>query len=59
MMLADSGSAWFISGAPDARWNNTDLRNLRNVKGSDFEAVDVAPLMIDPHSGQARQGVAP
>jgi hypothetical protein len=59
MMLADNGSAWFISGAPDARWNNTDLRNLRNVKGSDFEAVDVAPLMIDPHSGQARQGVAP
>jgi len=56
MILADNGSAWFISGAPDARWDNTDLRNLRNVKGADFEAVDVAPLMIDPHSGQARQG---
>src|SRR5882724_1361436 len=45
MMLADNGSAWFISGAPDSRWDNTDLHSLTNVKGSDFEAVDVAPLM--------------
>ena len=28
MMLADNGSAWFISGAPDARWDNTDLHSL-------------------------------
>jgi len=56
MMLADNGSAWFISGAPDARWDNTDLHSLTNVKGSDFEAVDVSPLMIDPNSGQALQG---
>jgi hypothetical protein len=25
MMLADNGSSWFISGAPDPRWNNDDL----------------------------------
>jgi hypothetical protein len=56
MILADNGSAWFLSGAPDARWDNTDLHRLTNVKGSDFEAVDVAPLMIDPHSGQSLQG---
>jgi hypothetical protein len=56
MMLADNGSRWFISGAPDARWDNTDLHRLTNVKGSDFEAVDVAPLMINPNSGQAVQG---
>jgi len=55
MMLADNGSAWFISGAPDARWDNTDLHRLTNVKGSDFEAVDVSPLLIDPNSGQAVQ----
>ena len=24
MMLADNGSAWFISGAPDARWDDTE-----------------------------------
>jgi hypothetical protein len=55
MMIADNGSAWFISGAPDSRWNNTDLHNLSNVKGADFEVVDVTSLMIDPNSGQALQ----
>ena len=55
MMLADNGSAWFLSGAPDDRWNNDDLHNLSLLKGSDFEAVDVSPLMVDPNSGQAKQ----
>ena len=55
MMLADNGSAWYLSGAPDDRWNNDDLHNLGQLKGSDFEAVDVSSLMIDPNSGQARQ----
>ena len=51
MMLADNGSAWYISGAPDERWNNDDLHNLGLIHGSDFEAVDVSGLMIDPNSG--------
>lgn len=55
MMLADNGSAWFISGEPDSRWNNDNLALLRNVPGSALEAVDVSSLMIDPNSGQARQ----
>jgi hypothetical protein len=55
MMLADNGSAWFISGAPDSRWDNTDLHILTSITGSAFEAVDVSPLMIDPNSGQALQ----
>jgi hypothetical protein len=59
MILADNGSAWFVSGAPDERWNNDRLRELRRVQGSDFEAVDVSSLMIDPDSGQARQPGAP
>jgi hypothetical protein len=54
-MLADNGSAWFISGAPDSRWDNTDLHNLVSITGTAFEAVDVSPLMIDPNSGQALQ----
>ena len=53
MMIADNGSAWFISGAPDERWGN--VGDLRRVHGSDFEAVDVSSLMMDPNSGQARQ----
>lgn len=55
MMLADNGSAWFISGAPDERWNNTELRQLLTITGSNFEAVDATTLMIDPNSGQAKQ----
>src|SRR5688572_19516810 len=54
-MLADNGSAWFVSSAPDSRWNNDDLHKLGLIKGSDFEAVDVSGLMIDPNSGQAKQ----
>ena len=55
MMLADNGSAWYLSGAPDSRWDNSDLHNLGLIKGSDFEAVDVSGLMVDPNSGQAKQ----
>jgi len=55
MMLADNGSAWFIGGAPDEGWNNDHLAEIRRVHGSDFEAVDVSSLMIDPNSGQVRR----
>jgi cell division septation protein DedD len=54
MILADNGSAWFISGAPDERWDNEDLAELRRVRGSWFEAVDVTGLMVEPDSAQAR-----
>jgi hypothetical protein len=55
MFLADNGSAWFLSGVPDERWNNTELRQLLNVTGANFEAVDESSLMVDPNSGQAVQ----
>lgn len=58
MLLADNGSSWYISGAPDARWNNTDLHALTTIAGSNFEAVDESSLMVDPNSGQAVQAVA-
>lgn len=44
LILADNGSPWFISGAPDERWNNEALRQLRQLRGGDFEAVDVSSL---------------
>jgi hypothetical protein len=44
MIVADNGSNWFISGVPDSRWNNDDLRTLRNVTGSNFEVVDTSTL---------------
>jgi len=54
MFLADNGSAWYISGVPDERWDNDTLvSELASVHGSDFEAVDESACMIDPDSGAA------
>lgn len=53
MMIADNGSAWYISGAPDSRWNDSDLHNVGQITGADFEAVDVTPMMVNANSGQA------
>ena len=54
MILADNGSAWYLSGAPDDRWDNNRLRELLRVTGSNLEAVDVSSLMVNPNSGQVR-----
>lgn len=43
-LLADNGSPWYFSGAPDKRWNNDDLHTLDRLKGSDFEVVDTSGL---------------
>lgn len=43
-ILADNGSAWYFSGAPDPRWDNDDLHSLDRLDGSDFEVVDTASL---------------
>ncbi len=53
MFVADNGSAWFISGAPDPRWNNDNLGTLRNIHGSDFEAVDDTVFKLQANSGQS------
>jgi len=39
MLVADNGSDWYVTGAPDKRWNDDELHALKKVKGSDFEAV--------------------
>ena len=45
MLLADNGSDWFVSGSPDPRWNDDDLNKLKQVKGSDFEAVETGGVV--------------
>ena len=40
MILADNGSAYYISGAPDPRWDDDELHALGGIKGSMFEVVD-------------------
>jgi hypothetical protein len=60
MFLADNGSAWYLSGAPDPRWDNDGLvSELGQVRGSDFEAVDESALMVDPNSGLATEPSLP
>ena len=44
MILADNGSPWFLSGAPDPRWSNDDLHSLGRLTGADFEVVDTSRL---------------
>jgi len=48
MIVADNGSNWYISGAPDRRWSNDDLHSLGRITGSMFEVVDTSSL---PHPG--------
>lgn len=57
MILSDNGGNWFISGVPDERWDNDDLNDLKQLKGSDFEAIDESSLMINANSGRADVGV--
>ena len=42
--VADNGSAWYVTGAPNRRWNNDDLHSFGQIKGSDFEFVDTSHL---------------
>jgi len=48
MILADNGSPWFISGAPNRGWNNDALHLLDRLSGRDFEVVNTSSL---PHPG--------
>jgi hypothetical protein len=45
MFLADNGSDWYISGAPNSRWDDYALATLRNVKGSAFEVVEMRGIV--------------
>jgi hypothetical protein len=48
MILADNGSPWYVSGAPNRHWSNDDLHSLGRLTGADFEVVDTSSL---PHPG--------
>ncbi len=51
IILADNGSDWFISGAPDPRWDNDMLHLLDGITGSNFEAVNASGLQVSVDSG--------
>jgi len=43
-IVADNGSPWFLSGAPNPGWDNDDLNDLNELSGRDFVAVDTTKL---------------
>jgi hypothetical protein len=45
MILADNGSNFYVSGAPDPRWSTEELKELGRVKGRDLEVVKTGPLV--------------
>ena len=44
VIVADNGSNWFFQGAPDPRWNDDDLNQLKAIPGTAFEVVDTGPV---------------
>ena len=45
LIVADNGSSWYITGAPNPGWNDEDLDQLKTVPGSAFEAVSTGPIL--------------
>jgi len=56
IIMADNGSAMYLSGAPDDRWDNNDLHNLSQVPASAFEVVQMNPIYT---ASNVPQGAAP
>jgi hypothetical protein len=48
MILADNGSAYYISGAPDPRWDDDELHDLHGITGSMFEVVNTTGFVNGP-----------
>ena len=44
LIVADNGSDWYLSGAPDPRWDDAQLEELKRVPGTAFEVVRSGPL---------------
>ncbi|MGC1462877.1 MAG: hypothetical protein WA802_11795 [Terracidiphilus sp.] len=59
MILADNGSNLYFQGAPDTRWNDDDLSNLKNIPGSDFEVVQMTPEYPGWDAATAPTGAPP
>src|SRR5262249_42725018 len=59
VVLASPGGNWFMQGVLDAAWPSVVIDELQSITGSNFEAVDTAPLMINANSGQSVQLPAP
>jgi len=59
MLVADNGSDWFISGAPDDRWNDDALGDLKQISGDAFEVVNTGEPVITQSGTEAPPPAAP
>lgn len=59
LIVADNGSNLFFQGAPDARWNDDDLDNLKTIGASNFEVVQMSPSYPGYEESTAPTGSAP
>jgi hypothetical protein len=47
MFLADNGSGWYLSGAPDRRWSDSNLGALKTISSSNFEVVRMGTVVAN------------
>jgi hypothetical protein len=59
LILADNGGNFFIQGATDSRWNDTDLSQLSGIPGSNFEVIQMSPAFPGWTAQTAPSGSAP
>jgi hypothetical protein len=45
MILSDNGGPFFVSGAPDPRWDDAELASLKKLRGRDFEVVRMGSVV--------------
>jgi hypothetical protein len=56
LLLADNGSGWYVSGAPDARWNDEELGALKRVPSSAFEVVRMGQVVTPSSAAPGAPG---
>jgi hypothetical protein len=59
MIVADNGGYFFIQGATDSRWNDSDLGSLGGIPSSDFDVIQTTPSYPGYDSVTAPTGSAP
>lgn len=47
LLLADNGGDWFVSGAPNPKWDDDQLHWLKRIRGRDFEVVDTGKVVTE------------
>jgi uncharacterized repeat protein (TIGR01451 family) len=57
--MSDHGSAAYVGGAPDVRWDDNDLACIKKFHASDLEVVDNSALEVSAISGQTKPYVVP